>query len=262
MKSKSVLKNIFITAALILPILFTSCGKEKTTVAFNSTINLEVVPTGEKYVKEKTLVHFDGGSNEKIGVLLGYGFNQEQTSQQIIKELKDNFGLAEDGGLIVPVVFPDDLHGRIYNLKSYFSDYQIKGLILLGSPENTHLAVGSIEDQYKDEACFNVFSYFPQDDWLGQEGISIFVLEEERTEEDEEDNAEVDVNFEDSYNKMILTSVSFMNNLPCSLQQNQNLSSYVKYCIKRNNLARYVDSQTGLQSLNHFIIPKGKNRRR
>ncbi|MBO7638108.1 MAG: hypothetical protein J6S91_03940, partial [Treponema sp.] len=72
--------------------------------------------------------------NGCICVLFGEGFNSGEVYEKILNRLSSTYGLDENGGLLLPVLFPDDLKGKIGNLYSHLNDVNVRGLILLGAP--------------------------------------------------------------------------------------------------------------------------------
>ena len=96
----------------------------------------------------------------------------------------------------------------------------------------------------------------PQDDILGQESNCDFVLEYEQntvlTEEDENINIIIDETAEE----IVMRAVRYIEELPAPLPHDTNLYSHVQAIVGEKKVRRYTDGETGLQSINHFIIEK------
>ncbi len=59
-------------------------------------------------------------TNKRVAVLFGYDFNNEDVKTDLLAVLQENFGLAEEGGLIYPITYPEDFkHG----VRGYASDF-------------------------------------------------------------------------------------------------------------------------------------------
>ena len=117
------------------------------------------------------------GNYSKLVVVFGHGYETEELQVPVIAELEKNFGLAEDKGLIILRTFPENY----FNGKKVSSDWLRKSLaeddvfaiIIVGSPEKTHYTLADLQD---NGFSGKVYSIFPQDDVLGTESGSEFVL--------------------------------------------------------------------------------------
>ncbi|MDE5898837.1 MAG: DUF3798 domain-containing protein [Treponemataceae bacterium] len=174
--------------------------------------------------------------------------------------LGKQFGLEEDGGTVLPLVFPDDFRrgSRTYitSLVDLLADKEVRGIIILGAPEATHVAIARIQDSWNGlpQLSFPVFSFFPQDDVLGMESAADFVLDKTQhadisglaSEEAVQTAAEVPELVEKSVHYMLMSGAPF--------EQNAKLYEVVKKLAEGKRIARYADPDTGLISINHFVL--------
>ena len=65
----------------------------------------------------------------------------------------------------------------ITNIENELSDKNVKGIILLGAPENTHKAIARMQDSWGGALPYPVFSFFSQDDIIAMEDSADFVLD-------------------------------------------------------------------------------------
>ena len=256
---KNLLKKIIFDLNLLIYILFlVSCGKEVS----NSVLSEEtvVLNTVEINISEKNMpVQKWHKTNKTLCVLLGYGYNSPEVSSQIIDNLSLEFGLEKDNGLVLPLIYPDDFkRGNKYfisELKNILKDKDLCGIVLLGAPEGTNNAIAKIEDSYDGEKPFPVFSFFSQDELLGMEYVADFVLDKEMKanisgEVEEEAVQEPIADFA----KIVIHATKSMVMLERPLKKDKNLQGFVEYIVLDNKINRYVDPDTGLYSINHFVL--------
>ena len=122
-----------------------SCGNSSTKIVLDkNTLIIEPKESSEDMGnKSQSLWTNDEGV---VVVLFGYGFNETSFTNSILQKIKDEFGVENENGLVLPVIFPDDLHNRISSLNDFLGDRQIRGIILLGAPERTHIALAKIHN--------------------------------------------------------------------------------------------------------------------
>lgn len=188
-----------------------------------------------------------------IGVLFGYGFNDKVFYDQAIERISSVYGLDEDGGLVYPVLYPDDLKSKIANLYSHLKDVDLRGLILLGAPDGTHLQLAKFMDA-DGGRTFPVFSFFPQDDVLGQECTCDFVLEYERNAQEQVDSTEVEHKIDTDAEEIAFKAVRYMALLNGPLPMNDQLREHIQNIVGDKQIKRYVDHDTGIQSMNHYVL--------
>ena len=191
-----------------------------------------------------------------ICVLFGEGFNDNEVYTEMLNRLSSTYGLDENGGLLYPVLFPDDLKNKISNLYSYLNDVDLRGLILLGAPEGTHLQLAKFMDA-DGGRTFPVFSFFPLDDVLGQECTCDFVLEYERSAQEQVDSTEVEHKIDKGAEDIAFKAVRYMALLNGPLPMNDNLREHIQNIVGEDTpIKRYVDHDTGIQSMNHYVLEK------
>ena len=233
-----------------------SCGNSSTKIVLDeNTLIIEPKESSEDMGnKSQSLWTNDEGV---VVVLFGYGFNEPSFTNSILQKIKDEFGVENENGLVLPVIFPDDLHNRISSLNDFLGDRQIRGIILLGAPERTHIALAKIHNDWDNMTPFNIFSFFPQDEALGQEGTCNFVVEYPRLHTELSEDSGVIQSADESV-EIIMNSIRYVALLPGSIPCDQDLQFHVQNILKGKKIKPYVDSETGITSVNHFLIREDK----
>lgn len=233
-----------------------SCGNSSTKIVLDeNTLIIEPKESSEDMGnKSQSLWTNDEGV---VVVLFGYGFNEPSFTNSILQKIKDEFGVENENGLVLPVIFPDDLHNRISSLNDFLDDRQIRGIILLGAPERTHIALAKIHNDWDNMTPFNIFSFFPQDEALGQEGTCNFVVEYPRLHTELSEDSGVIQSADESV-EIIMNSIRYVAQLPGSIPCDQDLQFHVQNILKGKKIKPYVDSETGITSVNHFLIREDK----
>lgn len=252
------MKKILLLTAAVCSLLLISCKpKKKVFVPSENTIQLDVA---EAPVSKDTPSVKWTTENGTIVVFLGYGFNTEEFISTELAALIEKYGLSKDGGVLHPVHYPDDFkHGtttRVSDLNNYLNDSNIKGIILLGAPEGISIPLAKQHDIWEGNLPYSVFSLFPQEDILAMEANSDFVLEVARGSEE---NALEQVNLEldPAVYPIIDFSIRYMLELPAPLPLSNDLLTHVQQIAGDSySIRRYVDSETNLPSINHFIMEK------
>ncbi|MBO4547320.1 MAG: hypothetical protein J5700_07060 [Treponema sp.] len=205
-------------------------------------------------------------SQKKICVVFGYGYNDKSYVQKIVDELSPKYGLddgTEAGGLLFPLVFPDDFPmGRISRLPSLIGERELAGLIVIGAPENTNYAIAKLEDEYSSQETmipYPVYAFFPQDDVQGIEATANFVvdraMEGSGAADDESNKEEVVQTQVKDLDKILDSAIEYMLLTQAPLPGNEELIAHVCRVVGKNyKVSRYVDAESGLQSINHFVI--------
>ena len=233
-----------------------SCGNSSTKIVLDeNTLIIEPKESSEDMGnKSQSLWTNDEGV---VVVLFGYGFNEPSFTNSILQKIKDEFGVENENGLVLPVIFPDDLHNRISSLNDFLRDRQIRGIILLGAPERTHIALAKIHNDWDNMTPFNIFSFFPQDEALGQEGTCNFVVEYPRLHTELSEDSGVIQSADESV-EIIMNSIRYVAQLPGSIPCDKDLQFHVQNILKGKKIKPYVDSETGITSVNHFLIREDK----
>lgn len=236
----------------VCAVLFWGCKEKKASGMHDVSGNIiEIQPRESAEKSSGGHARISGSGN--ICVLFGYGFNSGDFISRAIETLSREFGLAENGGIVLPAVFPDDLHGRISNLKELIDRNTVRAVILLGAPENTHAVLARILEEWNEKPAFNIFSLFPQDDVLGQEGTCNFVLDAQVSPEAEL-GGDLQSGTDEDILSILVSSVEYAALLPGVLPQDSELHAHVQAIAGKRTVVRYVDSETGIQSSNHFVI--------
>lgn len=198
-------------------------------------------------------------SDECICVVYGYGYNDSEFVQSMNNELFRQYGSYEDGGAIYPLVFPGDFKRGTKHYISLLSEYlgsrNVKGIIILGTPEGTCSALGRMQDSYGGQLPYPVISLFSQDDVLGMEYSSDFVLDKSLKAEINGIIAEEDSeNFVENVPEILKTCVKYVSISDAPFEKNARLLEIVKKVTGQSETGRYSDPDTGLYSINHFVL--------
>lgn len=255
MKFFSIKKTFSFLFIFSLVFYFSSCQKlKKHEVSPEGKIILEASENTHSQKAETTRIW--NPENEKIFVIYGYAFNSPEFTEKADKVLSERFGLEENEGLIVSLVFPDDFKNRISNLYEMANERNTRGIIILGAPENTHRVLARLQDFWNEEIPYPVFSFFPQDEILATEGVCDFILENMHKSAEESAAEGEDLTFDEKYvTELLIRSVEYMMALKSPLPLSSELSLHVQsICGSGKKIKRYIDGETGLQSINHYIL--------
>lgn len=260
---KSILLTIKICVLLTLfSATFISCKKNKTPIYDASSIDLVISPGIKDDLSSKpSKWHV---TNKRIIVLFGYDFNTTEQTTNLLALLEENYGLDSQGGLIYPLIYPNSFkHG----IRAYASDFstilndfenEISGIIILGAPENTHKALAKNQDKWNQEMPYPVVALFPQDDVLGIESTCDIVIDKGQTKKDDDKNGigteETEVQIISDAPAVLMQTIEYVRNLNYSLPKNNTISLHVAQMLQGRNIHHYADSETGLKSINHFVI--------
>lgn len=246
----------FFTFALCASIALTGCKKEKP-VNTEDTIALEIKNSSESLDNYTKTWHI---TNKRILLVLGYGANEDEQVEQITSSLSKTFGLAQDSGEIITMVYPKDFHhsGRSYvsDLKAVLDNNETDyaGIIIVGAPENTHLALSDNMSKWDEELPYPVFSLFPQDDILGTQASSDIVIDNNisatsTNQEETESGNDFSV---DEIISILENAINYMNALDGAVKGDQ--LAHVTNMFPDKKIRRYVDPDSGLHAINHFIL--------
>lgn len=243
-----------------LSLIFLACKKNPYDFDSENTINIEV-SNGNKDDLITTPQKWEV-TDKKICVVLGYDFNDDAKADDIISLLQQRYGLAEDGGLIYPLIFPDDFKasGRSYqnNLRLILQDDipNLAGVVILGAPEKTHLGLARNQDFWNMDVPYPVIALFPQDDVLGLEATCDIVLDKGQAanfsgEVLEEESLAVAI---PEAPEIITETIDYIVALDGTLPKDKSLSNHVAAMYHNHKIHHYSDPETGLQSINHFVL--------
>ncbi len=245
---------------LFLAVLF-SCRKESG--AKESVDQFDTERSGEK---KSATVPYWYPAEKKICLVFGYGYNEKTYVQSVVDKLTAKYGFDDgspEGGLILPFVFPDDFPAnRITRLSGMVENRELAGLIIVGAPENTNYAIANLEDEYSEQETmmpYPVYVFFPQDDVSGIEATANFVvdrsLEGGGNVDDESGKEEIVQTQVKDLDKILDNAVEYMLLTKKPLPSDENLLLHVERIMgKSYKVSRYVDPESGLQSINHFVI--------
>ena len=252
------MKNLIFITSLTLLLFTFGCKKPEIQVS-DDLMTLQINESEENIENLKTKIHKAPESTKKLYILLGYGFNTAKNQKTILSLLDENFGLDENGGLIVPVIFPDNLHSRIMNFYDIVKGKDSYGIILLGAPERTNFMLEKVLDEWDEYTEQNIFSFFPQEETLGQEANCTALIDYERHITSDNHNLEEEVlKIDSSFYSMLLSTIEYMIYAPGVFEKNTELYEHVKQMLSTNTLKHYTDAESNLTSINHFIINGGK----
>ncbi|MBP5157187.1 MAG: hypothetical protein ILP18_04865 [Treponema sp.] len=283
MKEKWVEKLFAVLLCGLAAFMCPSCEKksaEETVQSVAGSIKITVQETSPRNYKDMARYSSEDGI---ICVLFGYGFNSEGFLNDFLVILKDRYGLESNGGIIFPVVFTEDdmedilTISKISSIYDIINERNIKGIILLGAPEGTHRYLGKLRQDWDERPPYAIFSFMPQDDIMGEEFNCDFVLEYERNASPEEEEVEVKA-IDKTAEQIVLRAVRYMEDLPNdiyspdsallaanaepsfrnSVFSDKDLHSHVQSIVGEKKVRRYVDGETGIQSINHFVIEQDK----
>lgn len=205
-------------------------------------------------------------SEKKICIVFGYGYNDKHYVQAIVESLSQKYGIDDgsaDGGLIFALTYPDDFPSeRISRLPTLIGERELAGLILIGAPENTNYAVAKLEDEYSTQETmipYPVYAFFPQDDVAGIEATANFVVdrasEGSGSVDDDTNKEEVVQTQVKDLDKILDNAIEYMLLTQAPLPADEDLIAHVSRIVGKNyKVSRYVDAESGLQSINHFVI--------
>lgn len=257
LKNSKFIRTIIIIALCCL--LFSCSEKTKPGAKKAEEDAISVSTAGEDAANIKRPTQLWHVSDEAVCIFFGYGYNDADFVASVTEALSAVYGASSDGGLILPIVFPDDFkrgsRSVAAELPLLVGEKKLRGLILLGAPENTHFGIAHLQDKYDGTFPFPVFSFFSQDDLSGTEGTADIVLD--KTQETGTDGIiknESEQTFVKEVPDFVRRSVAFMLSIDGALAKNNDLVTYLKKIVGKGKLRRYVDPESGLQSVNHFVL--------
>lgn len=248
MERSSASFRLLCAVSFILCAAFAGCERQETPEPENTPVAEGPVAPEPEELPAPSWSSEDG----IVLILFGYGFNDEEFLNEARELLSSHYGLFEDGGVVSTVVFPDDLRGRISNFKDIIDENDVRGIVLLGAPEGTHNMLFRVIDEWDGEPPFNIISLFPQDDVLGQEAACSFVLDSAMNDDSPLEEQE---HTRDRDTLSILdASVEYAALLPFRLERDADLPAHVQFIVGQRRITHYVDGESGIQSVNHFVL--------
>ena len=253
------IKSIIIISLAALSLSISGCKKQQKEYDANS-VDLTLNQVEESALQtEPQKWHV---TNKRVCVLFGYDFNNPEIKESLLALLKENFGLDEDGGLIYPLTYPEDFkHG----VRGYASDFaailqadelDLAGIVLLGAPENTHIALAKNQDKWEQEVPYPVIALFPQDDVLGIESTCDIVIDKGQTAgltgeiAPEESDGQIHANAPE----IIVETIKYIELLDGAPSRTKELQKHMTQMLEGFQFHHYTDPESGLQSINHFVL--------
>lgn len=290
---KNNLKSLSI-AFIMFSVLFSfGCKKEKSagTIQIEPT---EMAQEGDSLLPLKVRKFDDATKSyvygKTIAILLGHGYNDSESIKKITEYMEDNYGVETEANpaLISIIVYPRDFmrgsRARISSLKSMLEEKKLRGLIMIGAPENIDTPLGKMQDEY-NKTCvmpyaFPVFSFLSQADVNASEATADFVLDKVQKTASIDNAADANAD-EDSV--LDFDAVTLLGNavdamlspeirkvydvLPIEpaedsepiekkyLKDEIDLKPFVQNIIgSKHKITNYVDGETSLMSQNHFVF--------
>jgi len=259
--TRNIAKKLLLTTALLSMILTfgVSCKKNKVQDVDSDYINLEIKTADKSELVEKPKSW--EVTPKRICVLFGYAFNKPEEYEPLLALLKNNYGLDDDGGLIYPLIYGESFKRGVRGYVSELSgdlqnqEKELIGVVVLGAPENTHKALANYQDFWDQEVPFPVISLFPQDDVLGMESTCDIVIDKMQSGEMSGTIAEdEEVNYMEDAPELLLSVINYIEIAGSSFKKDTSLQTHVQQMLGNKPFHRYTDPETGLQSINHFVL--------
>ena len=253
-------KIIFLAFSILSLSLLFSCKKTVEEEADSSILQLTIQDSMEENPFEALPQNWQK-TNKRICVIFGYDFNSPEIIQSYTELLSENFGLDEEDGLIYTITYPDSFK----HIKSYVSELtsmitesekDLIGVIILGAPENTHYALGRIQDYWNMNPPYPIFSLFPQDESLGMESTCDFVLDKYISTDitggklHDEDISHI----LQEAPQVLLSVINYMKNLNGPFTKDSSVQAHVVQMLKGYKIQYFIDPETGLHAINHFVL--------
>ena len=246
---------------IISVFLLAGCKKAKTPVIEQDSIQLNVLPSSNEEVLDSQNQTWHV-TNKRVCIIFGYGFNSADSVEKFTELLGARYGLESDGGLIYTMIYPDSFkHGA----KGYATelaaaltgtDKDLAGIIILGAPENTHTAFAKLQDFWEMGVPYPIYALFPQDDVLGLESTCDFVLDKEQMTD-----LTGDIAPEETVSQIILEApevltdcIDYMLEMEGPFVKDSTLPKHITQMLKNKKIHHYVDPESGIQSINHFVL--------
>lgn len=269
------LKKLFLLTLCFLS--FVSCEKKVSEEVVVQEPEVNVEPYISSNIKDIPL--WIPGNYPKIAIAFGHGYEDETVRNQVVAVLESQFGLAENGGLIIPLAFPE----VYFNNKKVSADWLRKAIqnqdvfaiITVSAPEKTHYSLADLQD---NGVSAKVYSVFSQDNELGTESGSEFVLNYKSLgarldssdvyvlDENKDISTSVTRNYEEEGMFQgditeilipIISRIKAVNNQAIP-ETPVSFAAYLEEAYEENfpdsTLTPYVDAQTGIKSLNHYVL--------
>ena len=251
------MKKILIFA-IIISVLLTACKKNKTPVIEADSIQLNVQPLNNETLLDSKNQRWHV-TNKRVCIIFGYDFNSSEAVEKFTELLGSRYGLETEGGLIYTMIYPDSFKhgskGYSAELASILTgtDKDLAGIIIL---ENTHSAFAKLQDFWEMNVPYPIYALFPQDDVLGLESTCDFVLDKEQPTD-----FTGDITPDETVSEIILEApevltdcIDYMLEMEGPFVKDNTLPKHITQMLKNKKIHHYVDPETGIQSINHFVL--------
>lgn len=257
-------KIVIILCLFVLPFLLLACSNKDSVYSEQIVSNSNLNNT-DAFLQQ--LDTYTDKNNTYIAVLLAYGYNEGKAKENILAALTKEYGFVEDGGIIIPLIYPEDFISlgfeRISLLPELIEEKLVEAeiesaeiaLITLGAPEGTHRALAILEDAQIQGPVFSIFS---QDDVLGTEAGSDLVIDYSPPQNKDSFATAKETN--SVYQGDVFDVVAPLINAALNWEETEKagmpISALRTEFLKRTscNLLVYVDPQTNLRSKNHYVL--------
>ena len=130
------------------------------------------------------------------------------------------------------------------------------GIVLLGAPEKTHLALAANQDKWEQEVPYPVIALFPQDDVLGMESTCDIVVDKGQTAglTGEIAPEESDGQIHQNAPEIIVETIKYIQLLDGAPERSKTLQKHMEQMLEGYQFHHYTDPESGLQSINHFVL--------
>lgn len=265
-KAKNIHIHFFFLISLISlfsGLIFTSCKKEAEPLNQADIIEIEL---NDADIESEASIFSDiqmwHAVNKRILVLFGYDFNYYPVADNLKVYLEKQYGLDKDDGLIYPIVYPEGFKhgGRNYSsdLFAVLNDDSVEfaGIVILGAPENTHLALARLQDVWGGKVPYPVVALFPQDEVLGLESTCDFVIDKNQNGSVKNDNDLSEENSEFLEDTPVILSniIDYLLAVDSSFTRNSDILVHVNQALKNRSVQHFVDPESGIPSVNHFVL--------
>lgn len=247
-----------------------SCSAEKAPTVDEQLADLPETVSWIADTTSHTLPSWIPGDYPRIAVLFGHGYTKEGAEtaerERVIGVLEQQFGLAENDGLILPFIFDSSyINGKAIRLafiSELLAGYNLSGLIVVAAPERTHAALARLQDS---GATYPVYSVFPQDEPLETEGSSTFVLDFSQTvtvSDDPDGQESLTPEEHQGYNgdvaQVLVRVVQTMKNREKEASEGETVTAQINAIVqslqKDLPLMPFIDPESGIRAQNHYVI--------
>lgn len=252
------MKKLSFIMLLTAVTLFISCSK-KSSYTFTASKIVTLSDAGEDSDQLKLPTQTWHKSNDCVVVVFGYGYNDEEFITSMKEKLLLKYGNYNDDGRLLPLVFPDDFkHGTrtyITDLANILSDKEVSALVILGAPEGTYKAIARMQDSYDGVLPYPVISFFSQDEVVAMEDSSDIVIDKaQKAEINGIIATESTADFVKEVPEFLERALKLADISESPFAKDAKLFDIVKMITGKAKVARYSDPETGLISINHFVL--------